>query len=218
MATTFTEQTQPLIDTGRDLDVADRVSAHMETTFPYIETSGGWICLRDERDGSAAIAYKNGSSLLDTVGIRGNMLWRWMCSLRDVGFTVEPRLDMELYGDPDAESPDGRARWLHVSAWATPVERKPRMQLFPYDSHVVVLDPDANPPMDGVMHKGVRPNLAVFTYLPDGRYGGMTVSVYANEVGQPVATNAVPSWLWDIGMAHRGHKKSWCYLEVRGTA
>jgi len=98
----------------------------METHHPYIEVYGGWICLRDERDGTAVIAYKTGSDFLNTVGIRGNALWRWMCSLRDAGFTVEARLDMELYGRPDDLSPDGRAQWLHVTGWDPGKAREPR--------------------------------------------------------------------------------------------
>lgn len=196
------------------LELGDKVSHYMETTYPYTEVEGGWVCLRDERDGSVAIVWRVASELLNTPGIRGNVLYKWMCSLRDVGFTVEPRLDMEIYGRPDEESPDGRAQWLHVTGWSEPAPPKPPIQLFTFRQHHVQLVPDANPAMDDVCRKDIRPDLACFAYHPDGKYGGITVAVYVGEKGHPVGDGRVPAWLWAIGEAHQGCRTSWCYLEA----
>jgi hypothetical protein len=97
----------------RQLTLAERVSAHMET-WPGNEF-GGWIVAEDHRDGSAVVVWRQA----DWGGnVRGNMLYRWLGSLRDAGFTAEARLDMEALGRPD-EMAD-IAHWLHVTAYTAP--------------------------------------------------------------------------------------------------
>ena len=117
---------------------------------------------------------------------------------------------------------------MHITAWEDkpPVPERTvpelaaelwrKLGLLP--KHFVRLDPAAHPPVDAVNRQGVRADLAVFTYQPDGRYGGMTVTVYEDENGYPVGVGKVPGWLWAIGEAHRGHGMDggWCRLEVGG--
>lgn len=102
--------------TAASLDLAERVSAHMLATFPE-SPCGGWEVARDTRDNTAAVVWRAREMFGGMQGVRGTMLYRWLCSLRDAGFTAQPRLD-EAFGRPDETS--AIAHWLHVTAWTAP--------------------------------------------------------------------------------------------------
>lgn len=200
----------------------------MQTHFPDTTPAASWTVARDERDNTAVVVAFPGSDRTLPGSCYAIHAYQWLCSLRDAGFTAEARTDMEVFGRPDEQAPGGRARWTHVTAW----EPKPvapertvselaaelwrKLGLHP--QHFVRLNPDAHPPVDAVNRNSVRADLAVFTYQPDGRYGGMTVDVYEDETGYPVGVDKVPGWLWEIGEAHRDHgvEGGWCQLEVGG--
>lgn len=198
------------------LDLGDRVTAHMETRYPYTEASGGWKCLLDQRDNTVAIAYTVGSDLLNTAGIRGNVLYQWLCSLRDDGFAVEPRLDMELYGRPNEESPDGRAQWLHVTGWdpgrivpsrsLAELAQDLRDKLGVISEHRVTLDPDRVPALRDVSGQH-RPVTGLCFGYRNGRLqvGADLQGGDAQLVARP------PQWVLDIAEEHRGcPAPGWC--------
>jgi hypothetical protein len=201
--------------TAADWDLAERVSLHMQEHFPDTEAAASWTVARDERDNTAVVVAQPGYDHTMPGGARAIHLYRWHCSLREAGFLAEGRTDMEVFGRPDEQSPDGRARWIHVTGWAAPTVPEPMWISRGFRDHHVKLRPSDHPPMNDVMRAGIRPDLAVFTYREDGKYGGMTVVVYTDEIGHPVAVNKVPAWLWAIGEAHRDHaeERSWCYLD-----
>lgn len=98
--------------------LAERVSDHMQR---FAETNAArWTVAADHRDNTAAVVWRAGSDPTLPRTCRGIVLWRWLCSLRDAGFEAHPRTDMEIFGRPDEESPDGRAYWLHVTDWKAP--------------------------------------------------------------------------------------------------
>lgn len=98
-------------------DLAYRVAEVMTRIHPETrDVIGGWTVAEDHRDGTAVVVWQQGDGTWPAT-LRGTVMWRWLWALRGAGFTVEPRLDMEVFGRPDEESPDGRARWLHVTAW-----------------------------------------------------------------------------------------------------
>lgn len=100
--------------------LASRVADVMTRIHPETQDCiGGWTVAEDHRDGTAVVVWRQGDGTWPAT-LRGTVMWRWLWALRGDGFTVEPRLDMEVFGRPDEESPDGRARWLHVTAWDAP--------------------------------------------------------------------------------------------------
>jgi hypothetical protein len=214
--------------TGLGLDFAERVSRHMETHFPDTIPAASWQVARDDRDNTAVVVAFPGSDRTLPSSCYAIHAYRWLCSLRDAGFIAEPRTDMEVFGRPDEEAPGGRARWLHVTGWdpKPPVPNRSiselaaelwkKLGLLP--QHFVRLNPADHPPVDAVNRDSVRADLAVFTYQPDGKYGGMTVAVYEDTSGYPVGVGKVPAWLWEIGEAHRDHGMDggWCYLSDNG--
>lgn len=217
----------PATATAADWDLAERVSQHMQTHFPDTVAAASWTVARDQRDNTAAVIAGPGSDPTMPGGSYAIHAWRWLCSLRDAGFTAEARTDMEVFGRPDEEAPGGRARWLHVTAWdpsrcvpdrsisGLAAELWRKLGLTP--KHYVPLTPGAHPPVDTVTRDGVRPDLAVFAYPADGR---MDVAVYEEQTGHPVGVGQVPDWLREIGEAHRAHAAGglgdWCYREVGG--
>lgn len=92
--------------------LAQAAAAHMDTNFPDTYY-GGWTVAEDERDGTAVVVWRQ-REYGGEQGLRGRMLYRWLESLRAAGFTVEPRLDLEVFGRPDEQSEI--AHWLHVTA------------------------------------------------------------------------------------------------------
>ena len=110
------------------LTLAQRVATHMETRHPETTEAAAWIVATDHRDGSAVVVWRRGDDPTMPASARGIPMWRWLHGLRAAGFTAEARLDMEVFGRPDEDSPDGRAQWLHVTAWAEPAPawRDPR--------------------------------------------------------------------------------------------
>lgn len=211
--------------TAAHWELAERVSQHMQTHFPDTMAAASWVVARDERDNTAVVVAQPGYDNTLPGGCRAIHLYRWHTSLSDAGFTCEGRTDLEVFGRPDEQSADGRARWIHVTNWESKLavpdrsvsemvdELKEKLGLLP--SHYVRLDPADHPPVDAVNRQQVRADLAVFTYQPDGKYGGLTVTVYEDGSGYPVGVDKVPAWLREIGEAHRGHadRDSWCYLE-----
>ncbi len=206
-----------------DWALAERVSQHMQTHFPETIPAASWTVARDERDNTAVVVAFPGSDRTLPGSAYAVHAYRWLCSLRDAGFTAEPRTDMEVFGRPDEQAPGGRARWLHITAWTDkpPVPQRtiPELAAELYQKigilprHHVRLDPAAHPPVDTVTGR-IRADTAAFIYHENGAYGGMTVTVYDHQTGtgHPVGVGHVPAWLWDIGTAHRDHAGygTWC--------
>ncbi|MEU6365706.1 hypothetical protein ABZ876_08115 [Streptomyces sp. NPDC046931] len=221
---TITDPTTAPATTVADWELAERVSRHMQTHFPETTAAASWTVARDERDNTAVVVGPGDDPTMPG-GSYGIHAWRWLCSLRDAGFTAEPRTDMEVFGRPDEQSPDGRARWMHITDWseAAIVPERSIVELVDElcqkigmrPQHYVELDPTAHPPVQAVFGAVVHAETACFTYHPDGECGGMTVTVYQDETGHKVARGKVPAWLWEIGEAHRehaGYVGAWCHL------
>jgi hypothetical protein len=213
MTTTSGLPTAPTDTRRLNTDLPARVSAHMQTHFTDDTEAGGWTCARDHRDNTAVVVWRPAGDLLTTPRIRGLQLSRWLDSLRDAGFVGEPRTDMEVFGRPGEESPDGIARWLHITGWSEPVRAECAQRGTYKVQHTVQLDPAATPLLDTPWRTRIRPESATFIYHPNGDFGGMTVVAYAGEDGDMLAD--IPAWLREIGDAHREHAwdRSWCYLD-----
>lgn len=95
------------------------------------QTGGDYEVAVDHRDDTAVVVWRPGM-FGSMAGVRGTMLWRWLCSLRDAGFTAQPRTDMEVFGKPDEEA--DIAWWLHVTDWADPTPPCCRERLTGQDS------------------------------------------------------------------------------------
>lgn len=198
---------QPAPRPASPLDLGDRVTAHMQDLFPYTEPSGGWKCLLDQRDNTVAIVWRPANDLLNTAGIRGNVMYAWLATLQNGGFLVEPRLDMELWGRPDEQSPDGRARWLHVTGWdasrivpersLAELVQQLRDKLGLVDEHHVTLDPSRVPPLRDVSGQERTVTGLRFSY-PDGR-----LDVAANfRDGDAQLVPRPPEWVLEIAAEH----------------
>ena len=107
-------------------DLPDQVDAHMQTHFPDDVEAGGWICARDYRDNTAVVVWRSsGNAELLPGGARAVVIAQWHMSLQNAGFISEPRTDMEVFGRPDEQSDDGRARWLHITGWDADLAAEP---------------------------------------------------------------------------------------------
>jgi hypothetical protein len=218
---TITSPAPAPASTAADWELAERVSQHMQTHFPDTMAAAGWLVARDERDNTAVVVAQPGYDNTLPGGCRAIHLFRWHTSLGNAGFLSEPRTDMEVFGRPEDQSPDGRARWLHITGWdparIVPERSIPeligeltrKIGLLP--EHWVVLGEGEDRLVDTIFGGQVRPDTAVFKYAPDGSIG---VTVYAGEAGYSVSNAKVPDWLLTIGDNHRGHigEQSWCYL------
>ncbi|MFF8829295.1 hypothetical protein [Streptomyces sp. NPDC015131] len=105
------------IATAAARDLADRVDRHMNEHFPDTAAAASWVTARDERDNTAVVVAQPGYDQTLPAGARAIHLYRWHISLSDAGFISDPRTDMEVFGRPDEQAPDGRARWLHITGW-----------------------------------------------------------------------------------------------------
>lgn len=100
-------------------DIPGRVNAHMQSSFPDDVDAAGWICARDYRDNTAVVVWRpaEGAPAMLPGGARATVIARWHMSLQNAGFISNPRTDMEVFGRPEEQSDDGRARWLHITGW-----------------------------------------------------------------------------------------------------
>ncbi|MEV4975598.1 hypothetical protein [Streptomyces scopuliridis] len=180
-------------------DLADRVNEHMVKNWPG-SPAGNWETAVDHRDGTAIVVWRSGDVGPAQPSMRGMMLYRWLCSLRDAGFVAEARTDMACFGRPDEESPV--AWWLHVTGWAepepvpAPVERYPR----PIGTHRVTALP-SDPQLPGLG----RPSAYRFTYWAPGTFvWPVTYTLeyepqgYAESLSIPL-----PEWLAALADEHR---------------
>jgi hypothetical protein len=182
------------------VDVAVLVSDHMTKHFPEDGYAGGWTVARDRRDGTAVVVWRRADEPVQPQ-VRGMALYRWLCSLRDAGFTGEARTDMEVFGRPEGQSQDGIARWLHVTAWSAPaaVADLPLAPMPPRPPVVTVSVPVGRRmvcPLSGVPVVELE-----FTYRPD------RTEIVAHYQGDghdwaQVETEP-PSWLAGLAEQHR---------------
>lgn len=168
------------------LTLGDRVAAHM-VQFDQ-QTGGDYVVAVDHRDGTAVVVWREGM-FGSMQGVRGTMLYRWICSLRTAGFTAEARLDMEVFGKPDEESEI--AWWLHVTDWSEPAARPDHARRRPrYIERHVRLDPAVSEPVTS--HLGMaRPWGARFRYWPDR----VDIAVEYEHEACLLPTPDVPVWL-----------------------
>lgn len=94
--------------------LTQRAATHMNAISPN-PACGGWVVAEDHRDGTAVVVYRTDPGW-PQAGVRGTTLYRWLCALRDAGFTAEARLDLEVFGKPDEQSEI--AHWLHTTGWS----------------------------------------------------------------------------------------------------
>lgn len=179
--------------------LAQRVSDHMTTVFPEVVAAGGWTVAADTRDGSAVVVWRPGDEPVQP-RVRGMLLYRWLCSLRAAGFTAEALVDMSVFGRP-VDSPDGVARWLHVTGWAAPDRpvAVPLPPLPPKTPTVVVPLPAGHGlrcPLSGLV-----PGDVAFTYRPAGVE---VVLVYETpDFSWGALETRPPAWLVSLAERHR---------------
>lgn len=182
-------------------DLAGQVDAHMQRIHPEATAAGGWTTARDSRDGSAVVAWRQGTEPAQP-GVRGTLLYRWLCSLRDAGFDAQARTDMEVFGRPDEESPDRYARWLHVTAWAQPEPHlaAPLPPLPPEPPQVITPLPSGRRLVCPL--SGVPVSELVFTYRP-GRPVEIVLHYEAGDWDWAALEPEPPQWLADFAEQHR---------------
>lgn len=191
--------TQPLPAAAPTLTLGDRVAAHMRRYDQ--QTGGDYEVAVDHRDGTAVVVWRAGM-FGSMQGVRGTMLYRWLCSLRTAGFTAEARLDMEVFGKPDEESEI--AWWLHVTAWTdparSPIPIPPPRRTPRYEYRHVRLDPDAHPPVTNSLGSTGRLWGARFYYWPNRP---VDVHVEYEHDAWLLPPPNVPQWLADLAEQHR---------------
>ncbi|MFF9309993.1 hypothetical protein ACF1BS_03690 [Streptomyces sp. NPDC014748] len=131
-------------------DLAERVNRHMQEHFPYTTAAASWTVARDQRDNTAVVIAGPGDDPNLPGGSYSIHAYHWHCSLQDAGFTVEPRTDMEVFGRPDEQSPDGRARWMHITGWAAPTGRPRKVERRLPAQHFVDVTPGSVPQLHNV--------------------------------------------------------------------
>ncbi|CAL9371472.1 hypothetical protein [Streptomyces sp. enrichment culture] len=203
----------PIITPPAGIDLADQVRIHMETLFPEDVDAGGWICARDSRDGTAVVVWrptKERSTLLPG-GARAVLVYRWHVSLQNAGFIVTPRTDMEVFGRPDEEADDGRARWMHITGWDPDRVVKPRtvQQLATELKQKVGVTPTHRVRLNAATvaelpDSGSRIRALLFQYRDDG-----TVDVDVNLDSTCQSWPNPPAWVLAIAEQHRSHGTGW---------
>jgi hypothetical protein len=117
---------------------------------------------------------------------------------------------MEVFWRPTEESPDGIARWVHITSWQPAEARPPRTiselakglrdKLGVLPDHTVVLNPARVPPIEG------RPVIG-FSFRT---YKGELV-VKVDWDGESALLPNPPQWVLDLAREHEGHGEEWCY-------
>lgn len=177
------------------LPLGDHVAAHMRRFDE--QTGGDYEVAVDHRDGTAVVVWRCGM-FGSMQGVRGTMLYRWLCSLRSAGFTAEARTDMEVFGKPDEESEI--AWWLHVTDWSDPVAQPEPPRRTPHYVEVHVrLDPATAPPVTNSLGSTGQPWGARFTYWPDR----VDVVVEYEHDAWLLPPPNVPQWLAELAEQHR---------------
>jgi hypothetical protein len=182
--------------------LAQRVSDHMTAHFPTADLHGAWNVACDTRDGSAVVVWRPGDEPAQPQ-VRGMLLYRWLCSLRDAGFTGEARVDMTVFGRP-VDSPDGIARWLHVTAWSERMAAAvaPLPPLPPVPPHAYVpLTPEQGREFRCPL-SGIVPGEVHVRYLPDGAVD-MTLTYESGDRHWGQGIPRPPGWLLALVEQHR---------------
>lgn len=188
------------MDTPPSRDLADQVTAHMQTIQPDTAPTGGWTVARDTRDATAVVVWRPGDEPVQPQ-VRGMVLYRWLCGLRDAGFEAQARTDMAVFGRPNEESRDRIARWLHVTSWSEPdaVVAAPLPPLPPEPPRRTVPVPRGRRlacPLSGTPVSEL-----VFTYLP----GGVEIVLHYETADYDWAQieTEPPPWLRKLAEQHR---------------
>jgi hypothetical protein len=187
-------------DTVVAATLAERVANHMTVVFPTTVDAGAWQVARDSRDGTVVVVWRAGYEPVQPQ-VRGMLLYRWLCSLRDAGFTAQARLDLAPFGRPDEVSRDGIARWLHVTGWAWPgvAVSEPLPPLPPKPRRSTVPLPKGHGlrcPLSGII-----PVEAQFTYRADAVEVVLIYELPEWSWGQLETRPA--AWLLDLAEQHR---------------
>lgn len=190
-----------MADTGMRL--AERTGAHMTRCFPGTLPVGGWTVARDTRDGTAVVVWRSGGEPVQPL-VRGMLLYRWLCSLRDAGFAAEAATDMDVFGRPEQESPDRVARYLRVTAWssaATAAAAVPLPPLRPVPHADLELTPEQGRefrcPLSGIIPAEVH-----VRYLPGGALD-LTLTYESGDQHWGQSVPRPPGWLLDLVEQHR---------------
>lgn len=174
----------------------------MTAVFPEAVPTGGWTVAPGSETGDAVVVWQPGDEPAQPQ-VRGMLLYRWLCSLRDAGFTCEACTDMAVFGRPEQESPDGIARYLRITAWSKPpaAVAAPLPPLPPKPLHRdVALPPglarELRCPLTGVTPSEVR-----FTYRAAGVE--MTLVYETADLHWGAAVPVPPVWLQELAEQHR---------------
>ncbi|MFI1485679.1 hypothetical protein [Streptomyces sp. NPDC020747] len=195
-------------------DLPGQVDAHMREHFPDTVDAGGWMTARDYRDNTAVVVWRPGDADLMPGGIRAILIYRWHVSLQNAGFTCVPRTDMEVFGRPDEQAPDGRARWIHITGWDpelvrphrsfTRLEKELRQKIGVAAEHQIHVDPASVPPLSGAMGGAPQPVHGLrFQYAEKRLY----VTVVFKDTAEPLPDP--PACVLAIAEEHRGHGTGW---------
>ncbi|MEV5854660.1 hypothetical protein [Streptomyces anulatus] len=178
-------------------ELARMVVAHMTAHCPPTE-HGDWEIGQHPTDRTIGVVWRVGTSGTAQAGVRGSILYRWLGSLKDAGFTVMPRTDMAVFGRPDEES--DTAWWLSVDRWDAAVvrHRAPVQRAAPPRPASSVTVPLKTRPAD-LKHRlsGEFPESITFTYRPTG------VEVIANYPNWSEKIPRPARWLTDLADTRR---------------
>jgi hypothetical protein len=175
--------------------LAQRVSDHMSSRFPGTLPTGGWKTAHDTTDGTAVVVWKSGGEPVQPL-VRGMVLYRWLCSLRDAGFAADACTDMAPFGRPAEESPDRVARYLRVTAWSEPTAAAvaPLPPVPPVPPHAYVPLPPALAVELRCPLSGIVPAEVHVRYLPGGALD-LTLQYESGDRHWGQGVPRPPAWL-----------------------
>lgn len=196
-------------------DLPGQVDAHMREHFPYTVDAGGWVTARDYRDNTAVVVWRPGDADLMPGGIRAILIYRWHVSLQNAGFICVPRTDMEVFGRPDEQAPDGRARWIHITGWNPELVRPDksldrlayelRRKLGVAEEHIVPVDPATTP----LLPSRLTGSAGRVHSLQFSEYKGrLQVTVNFENFAESLPNP--PDWVLAIAEEHDGHGEGRC--------
>lgn len=193
----------------------ERVRDHMEEHFPEPAAAGDYLVARDYRDNTAVVVWRKGTDPHIPGGASAFLIYHWHISLTNAGFICTGRTDMEVFGRPDEQSPDGRARWIHVTGWDPQLVREStsvgqeasrlRDRLGVVVPHMVRLDPASVPPLDNAAGQPMPVHALGFK-----RVGGrLYVTVEFEDSAEALGVD-LPDWVLAIAKEHEGCGEGLC--------
>lgn len=196
----------------------ERVLAHMEEHFPEPVEAGDYLVARDYRDNTAVVVWRKGTDPHMPGGASSFLIYHWHISLTNAGFICVGRTDMEVFGRPDEQSPDGRARWIHITGWDPTLVVEPkslseeakrlRDRLGIVLPHMVRVDPASVPPLVNATGQALPVHALGFKHVDGRLYATVQFEDSAERLGVDL-----PEWVLAIAKEHEGCGEGPCTVD-----